>query len=76
MDQHYMDQHLHIFQRSPEGSVDWVGSVTTMDEAKERIMKLAASNGHIEYRVYDGMVEKYVWPEPDGYPATTEPSGS
>lgn len=61
-----MDQHFHIFQRTREGPADWIDSVTSIDEAQERIMKLAASNGHIEYRMYDHVVEKYGWPEPKG----------
>ena len=59
-----MLDHFDIFERRPDGSPNWVLSVATLNEAKKRVKKLAASNGHFNYFVFDFLTGKdvFVWP--------------
>jgi len=59
-----MLEHFDIFERRTDGSPNWVVSVATLEEARERVKKLAASNGHFNYFVSDFLTGKdvFVWP--------------
>ena len=54
-------EHFDIFERRLDGSPNWVASVETLEEAKERVKQLATSNGHFDYFVFDFMIGKNVW---------------